>query len=324
MPTLTQLEYAVAVDTHRHFGKAANACHVSQPTLSMQLIKLEEELGAALFDRSIKPILPTDLGKEIIAQARKILQDMQNLLLTSTKVTGQISGQLKIGIIPTLSSLLIPRFLPVFTQTNPLVSLQITELKTAHILEELENEKCDVGIMATPTGHANFFEHALFYEPFYFYCSQEHALANEKQISQDELGNTPLWLLKDGHCMRNQTMRVCSNTKQQSVIKNVSFESGNLETLRRLVEMSGGATLLPYLSLANAEGKIEKNAPQKGRAIAFNQPTPCREVSLVYRRRYLKENLLEALAKSILLSLPDSIKNLRKKNLEIFDVSDFQ
>lgn len=311
MITPTQLEYLLAVDTHRHFGNAAKASFVTQPTLSMQLQKLEEELGTMLFDRDKKPILPTEAGKKIIAQARLILSELQKLKTLGQISEDEISGELKLAVIPTLAPYLIPLFLKKFADTCPKLETHLQEMQTDAILEALEHDQIDGALLATPLGVSTLIEEPLFYEPFKLYLPRKHPLAGQQTVQEDDLEGSQIWLLEEGHCLRNQVIRICSMRKQRPVLKNVRFESGNLETLKRLVESGEGYTLLPALALHQAA------IPKKMTALPFAAPVPSREISLVYRREHLRQKALQTLCSVIRSVLPAGVVEMEKKKVSV-------
>jgi LysR family hydrogen peroxide-inducible transcriptional activator len=315
MPTLTQLEYVVAVDKHRHFGKASEACHISQPTLSMQIQKLEEELSITLFDRDKKPIIPTSHGRKFIEQAKLILQDYEKLIHIGKNSENEISGDFKLGIIPTIAPYLIPLFIKAFSEKFPRVNLHIDELKTSSIIESLQQESIDAGILATPLHEKSLKEKPLFYEPFLLYAAQDHPLAKNKKVNERDLSGNDMWLLQDGHCFRNQVIRFCSLTDNTSFFKNVYFEGGNLETLRNLIRNGGGYTLIPYLFSAGLEKTDIKNHVRE-----FTPPIPTREVSLVCRSNQWRLDILEAIRGVIIKSVPPSLAAMDKKNQVVLDI----
>ncbi len=312
--TLTQLEYVLAVDQHRHFGKAAAASHVSQPTLSMQLKKLEDEMGFPLFDRTKKPILPTEGGRAVIEQARIVVGEWKRLTAIGGKIQGrELAGDLRIAAIPTLAPYWIPLFIDEFARAYPKINLRIDELQTHQILEALDQDTIDAGLLVTPIGQKNLQEVPIFYEPFYLWIRKDHELSAKAKVSESDLDGSQIWLLNEGHCFRNQMVQICSLTKKKSVHRNVSFESGNLETLKRLVERSGGYTLLPYLA-------IPERLPKTIELKEFRKPTPSREVSLVYRRLQWKTPLIEALHGVLERTVPEGLKGLKKQDLEIVSI----
>ena len=314
MISITQLEYILAVDRFRNFGKAAKASHVTQPTLSMQLKKLEDDLGFPIFDRTKKPILPTEAGKAVVDQARIVVDEWKRLSLLGAKGEGkELAGELRIAVIPTLAPYWIPLFLGEFAREYPKIQLRIEELQTNQILRALETDEIDAGILVTPLGNKALQETPIFYEPFYLWVRKDHELADRTRIAEGDLDGSQIWLLNEGHCFRNQMIQICSLSKKKTILKNVVFESGNLETLKRLVEGTGGYTLIPQLALPE---KLPKEIEVK----AFRKPVPSREVSLVYRRLQWKRPLIEALRKVLEHSVPAELRALKKNDLEVVGI----
>ena len=299
--TLTQLEYIIAVATHKSFAAAAKKINVTQPTLSMQIKKLEEELDVLIFDRTKKPVLPTSMGAEIIEQGREILRERDNLyeLLEASK--GEIKGELRIGIIPTLSPYLLPLFVTKFMSVLPDVELVIEEIKTDQIIDKLNKELIDVGILVTPLEEKGILEIPLFYELFVVYTSESHPLWGKNKIAYDDLDPKNLWLLQEGHCFRNQMVNICKEQAQDESIR-MRFESGSLETIKRLIEQQYGYTLLPELAT------LELSDDEYQHVRNFEKPQPVREVSLVMRRKYVKKRLIDKLKDIILDSVPEILK----------------
>ena len=308
--TLTQLAYAVAVDTHGHFGHAAAACHVTQPTLSMQLRKLERGLGVVLFDRSRLPVVATDLGRLLLDQARVILQEAARLPDLRDRSLGHVVGELRVGALPTLAPYLLPRFLQPLTSAHPGLRLVVEELPTAGVLDRLRQETLDAGLIATRDPAPGLVQRALFDEPFVGYVHRDHPLAARAALTHADLSLDDVWLLSEAHCLRAQTVQLCQDrtTAPDGVptcARAVRFESGNLETLKHLVERSGGLTLLPRLALDDA------NAAAAGGAavvVPFAAPAPVRPITLVRRRAYLKQHLVDAFVDALLASLPDDLR----------------
>ncbi|RYZ95774.1 MAG: LysR family transcriptional regulator, partial [Proteobacteria bacterium] len=203
MASLTQLEYVLAVEKHRHFGKAARACHISQPTLSAQIQKLEDEIGFILFDRLKKPVIPTDRGLRYLAVAKTVIREYGKLAQFSGS-DKEVSGELRLGIIPTIAPYLLPLFVTDFTQRYPKAKLIVEELKTESILRALEEDRLDAAILSTPVGKTTLTQRPLYYEPFHLYVAENHALAAKNNLKAADLDGTDLWMLQDGHCFRNQ------------------------------------------------------------------------------------------------------------------------
>lgn len=315
MASLTQLEYLVAVDRHRHFGKAALACHVSQPTLSMQLHKLEEEYGLLLFDRSKQPILPTSEGLVIIEQAKVVLREAGKLDYLSKNRSLEPSGQFRLALIPTIAPYLLPLFLGAFAKRYPEVELLLSEMTTASIIDGLANDSIDAGILATPLPGAPLIERKLYYEPFLLYVNQHHELAALDQIKEDKLDAKDIWLLTEGHCLRDQIVRICSLRGKHGIFPNVQFESGSLETVINLVEQGHGYTLLPQLATQAIRG--QSRGKIKALLKPFAKPIPSREVSLVYQRSQHKIPVIDALTAEILKCLPSGLPREKNRGIEV-------
>jgi LysR family hydrogen peroxide-inducible transcriptional activator len=314
MATLTQLEYLVAVDRFRHFGKAAKACHVSQPTLSMQLQKLEDEYGITFFDRSKQPILPTQEGEAIIQQAKAILREMGKLDYLAKTRKDEPSGEFRLALIPTIAPYLLPLFIGDFAKRFPRVTLSIEEKTTEDIMSALEEDRIDAGVLATPLHIESLVERPLYYEPFLLFVNENHPLLKLETVNEEKLDAKDIWLLAEGHCLRNQVVRVCSLRGKPGVFPNVVFESGSLSTVIQLVEQGHGYTLLPYLathSLQRASKRLVK---------PFSSPVPSREVSLVYRRTQYKQPILDALFGEIQQCLPDELPKVKGKGIEVIRI----
>lgn len=311
--SLTQLEYVLAVHKMGHFAKAAEFCNVTQPTLSMQLQKLEENLGVVLFDRSKKPILLTDAGSRLIDQIQLILFEAKKIETLIKSTQGEnISGELIVGVIPTVAPYILPRLLPVLEKLHPDLELKILELQTHKIIEALDSDEIDVGLLATPLKLPRIIEFPLFFEPFHVLCRKDHELAQYKRIKYSALKFNDIWLLEEGHCLRNQVLDVCSIKKDSSIKRKYKFESGNLETIKNLINSYGGYTLIPSLASDDSGGRTT--------SVYFERPIPAREIGLVYRREHYKIPLIEALGESILESIPTELRKIRQKDLDILPV----
>jgi len=298
--TIIQLEYVAAVARTKNFVKAAKECFISQPTLSMQIRKLEDDLGAILFDRSKKPVEPTSIGRKIIDQAQLALQETARIEEIIKEEEGEISGPFKLGIIPTLSPYLLPLFLEGFIKAYPKVNLIVEELQTQQIIGKLKQDEIDAGILVTPLKVDGILEKPVFKDPFLVYISPNHPLKKKKKVSGEDLLLEDIWLLNEGHCFRDQAIEICSRVKGKGLPrKNLEFESGNLETLKRLADRNFGYTLVPSIATQ------EMTATQKNKKLRhFKAPIPTREVSIVHSRSYLKKSIIEALHENIRSSLP--------------------
>lgn len=302
--TLTQLSYIVAVDRYRHFATAAEKSYVTQPTLSMQIHKLEDELGVTIFDRSKSPVIPTEIGEKIIAEAKKILKQSKHIEDLASMQDSELRGTFRIGIIPTVAPYLLPLFLRNFREKYPDVHLIFEEVVTDELLDLLDQDYLDIGVIATPPDRGNIFAEDLYYEPFLGYVSEDHPLAQKERLSVDDLEVSNLWLLNEGHCFRDQTVQLCKKFRKDKLDDlKIEFESGNLETLKQLVEQNFGMTLLPYL----AKNQIDDQCA-KAHLRYFDDPIPRRKVRIVYGREYLKQNIIEAFKNEMMSVLPEELK----------------
>jgi LysR family hydrogen peroxide-inducible transcriptional activator len=306
---LQQLEYIVAVDTHRHFVKAAESSFVTQATLSMMIKKLEDELGVKIFDRSKVPVMPTDIGREIIEQARITLKESKRIEEIVSHQKGMVKGNLRIGIIPTLAPYLLPLFLQEFLQEHPHVKLHISEMNTETIIRELESQHLDAGILATPLNRPALTEMPLFYEQFVVYAAEGNQLMKKKYVLPSDLDVNHLWLLEEGHCLRNQALNLCELKKKESELHSLDYEAGSIETLRKMVKINQGITIIPELAIADLpEG--EKDCVR-----FFKPPAPVREISLVTYRHFVKQRLIEALKSTIIQQLPKELRVNKDKKI---------
>lgn len=313
--SLTQLEYVLAVHKYGRFSEAAKQCHVTQPTLSMQIQKLEEELGAVIFDRSKKPILLTEKGKQLIEQMQAVLDEAKKIEGILEATDGKVlKGELTIGVIPTVAPYLLPRLLPVVEKMFPELKLKIFELQTHRIVDSLNDDKIDLGILAIPLGIPKVHEVPLYWEPFSVLCRKSHEMTRARKMKYADLKSGDIWLLEEGHCLRNQVLDVCAVRAGKGSQRKFQFESGSLETLKSLVSSYGGYTLLPALA-------TESLAPNVA-LVPFERPVPAREIGLVFRREHYKSHLQEALKKAILQAVPTSVREMKKKDLDILPVGE--
>jgi LysR family hydrogen peroxide-inducible transcriptional activator len=297
--TIQQLEYIIAVDKFRHFGHAAEACFVTQPTLSAQVSKLERELDVILFDRSKMPVIPTEMGEILIAQAKRVVMESKAIFETIAQLKGDVGGILKLGIIPTLAPYLLPLFIKAFINKYPNVRLQVQEMVTEDILKKLKNDELDLGIVVTPLDESGIDEKPIFYEKFYAYLSKNHPLLKKESVKIVDILGEDLWVLQQGHCFRDQVLALCDQSKFKSL--NFQYESGSLEGLKNLVNRYQGITLLPELATFGL------SAEEKIRLRPFEGEQPIREVSLVLTRSYLKKRQVELLYQEITAAIPASM-----------------
>lgn len=286
--TITQLHYVLAIAEHRNFTKAAEKCFVTQPTLSTQIQKLEEELGILIFDRSKKPIELTAIGRKIVHQARNIVNESDRIQDIVDQQKGFIGGEFRLGIIPTIMPTLLPMFLKAFIKKYPKVKLKIEELTTEDIMQRIHEGHLDAGIAATPLENEQIKERVLYYEPFVGYIPKEHRLADKKKLDVEDLEIEDMLLLEDGHCFRDGVINLCKSFKKQTD-DNFQLESGSIETLVKLSNEGLGMTLLPYLHTMDLNDNLKLNLHH------FNEPSPAREVSLIYHKSELKMQIIDAM-----------------------------
>ena len=290
--TITQLNYVLAVAEHKNFTLAAEKCFVTQPTLSMQIQKLEEELKIQIFDRSKKPIQLTEIGKKIVSQAKNIVNESDRIIDIVEQQKGYIGGELRVGIIPTVMPTLLPMFLTNFIKKYPKVNLIIEEQTTEEIIKRLKNGQLDCAIASTPLQDEKIKEIALYYEPFVAYIPDNHFVKDKKEIEITDLNLDKILLLQDGHCFRNGILNLCKNNNYLNE-NHFQIESGSFETLIKLADEGLGTTLLPYLHTLDLS---EKN---KTKLKHFKDPKPAREVSLIYSKNELKIHIINALRDTI-------------------------
>lgn len=290
--TITQLQYVLAVAEHKNFTLAAEKCFVTQPTLSMQIQKIEEELNVQIFDRSKKPIQLTDIGQKIVNQAKNIVIEADRIKDIVEHQKGFIGGEFRLGIIPTIMPTLLPMFLNNFIKKYPKIKLIIEELNTEDIISRLKNGHLDAAIAATPLEDEKIKEIVLYYEPFVAYIPENNRISQKTEIEVSDLNIDDILLLQDGHCFRDGILNLC---KSQSVSSKNTFqlESGSFETLIKLADEGLGTTLLPYLHTLDLKEKDQAKLRH------FKEPKPAREVSLIYPKNELKIHIIDALRSTI-------------------------
>ena len=306
---LQQLEYIIAVDRLKNFVKAAEACFVTQATLSMMIKKLEEELGAKIFDRSKQPVKSTEIGEKIILQAKRIILEAARLKELIKEEKGQIAGELKVGIIPTLAPYLLPLFLKEFMQLYPGVKLLIHEYTTDTILLKLKAGELDAGILATPLADSSIKEQPLFYEKYYLYVNQSEKGFDKQYVLPKHIDINRLWLLEEGHCMRAQILNFCELKKQHASEERLHYSAGSIETLKNMVDNDFGMTIIPELATMGF------TKAQKKQVRYFKSPVPVREISMVTHRTYIKERLIDVFKEVLLSVIPDDMKKQGRMNV---------
>ena len=288
--TLTQLQYTLAVAKYGNFTLAADKSNVTQPTLSMQVQKLEEELGAIIFNRNTKPIVLTAVGEKIIKQAKNIIEESQKMRYLIDQEKGVVEGEFRLGIIPTVMPTLLPLFLNTFLKKFPKVRLKIEELNTKNFTEQILDGRIDAGIGATPLNNFKLIENPLYYEPFVGYVPENHPLYKNKKLQINDLESSKILILEDGHCFRNQMINLCGINL---IDYKFSIKSGSFETMINLADEGLGMTLLPYMHTQSLSSKKQKNLRY------FEDPAPAREISLIYSKAKLKLPIAFALNKVI-------------------------
>lgn len=287
---LQQLEYIVALDKYKSFSKAAEMCFITQATLSTMVKRLEEELDTVIFDRKTNPIITTDCGKHLIAEAKKVLYHARALKDIASNRKETIEGELKIGIIPTVAGNLLHRILPVILKKYPLLKLSIREITTHTIVSQLKTGELDAGILSTPIQAKDLEEDILYYEKLMVYGKSKES--NTRYQNPKDIANEKIWLLESGNCLTNQIINVCSLHSKQ-VNNNLQFSPGSFDSLVNIVDNLKGLTLIPELYYADLPQTRKKNVRD------FEAPYPVREISLVYHRPYAKSRILNALATEI-------------------------
>ena len=297
--TITQLKYTLSVAEHGNFTTASEKCFVTQPTLSMQVQKLEEELGVTIFNRSTKPLKVTEVGEKVLNQARKSIEESSRMDDIISEEKGVIGGTLKVGIIPTVTSTLLPLFLNIFTKKHKNVKLKIEEFNTETLIDKLDDGSVDCAIAATPLNNNKILERPLFYEPFVAYVPSHHSLSGNKYLEVDDLSNGNLLILQDGHCFRNQVLNLCT---LEDLNKEYELRSGSFETLINLSNNGPWMTIIPYLHSNNLSPKDLQNI------IPFQDPAPAREISMIYSKSQLKLPVINALMSTISSVIRGQIK----------------
>jgi LysR family hydrogen peroxide-inducible transcriptional activator len=308
---IQQLEYIVAVDTYRHFAKASEKSFVTQPTLSAMIQKLEEELAVKIFDRSKHPVIPTREGEEILRRAKQILSEVNGIKNFAHELRGETMGELRLGIIPTLAPYLLPLFLKSFREKNPGLTLYIKEMLTEEIILGLKTGQLDIGLLATPLHEHKIAEHSLFCEELFAYANGYAQLADNRPIMLQEIDLSNLWLIEEGHCLRNQVFNLCEMKKLEIKKENLHYQAGSIETLINLVDNHSGMTIIPELATFNLKTTQKKKIHQ------FAEPQPMREISLVVEKDFPRKKLIKQLKTEILCCVPLNLNRRCKVILEV-------
>ena len=312
---IQQLEYLIAVDKYKHFGKAAQACFITQPTLSAMIQKFEDELDVKIFDRTTHPIRTTDVGIEIIKEAKQVIDSVNELRNKASLLNNVLAGTLNLGIIPTVSTYILPSEIFDFLQLNPKIKLNIKEMTTENIIRSIKTGELDAGIIATPFDAAKEFYHDfLFNEELMLYSSDpEFQEKTDSYIVPEEIDANKVWLLEEGNCLRKQFENICQLKENQLKPQNLDFQASNINTLVQMVDKIGGMTIIPELATAQFFKDQKKNI------IRFRKPFPYREISLIYYKPTYKQKILDEMSTFIRKSL-DKKLNYNQKPEEYFNV----
>lgn len=290
--TIVQLEYLLAVANFGSFSVAAEHCFVTQPSLSMQIKSLEDELGVMLLDRSKKPVIPTEAGEAVLAQARETLREYNSIKEVVARIKGEMSGRIRLGVIPTIAPYMLHKFIPDFVQRYPKVELEIREMKTEYIIDALNRDRIDAALVAGGTCGDGILEYDLFDDRFFAYVSPDSPLYNKSNIRIEDIDMRDLILLSSGNCMRDQVLELCQARK--GVPAHYSFESGSLDTLMRIVDCTSCMTVIPEMAV--------EYIPKERRSQVKNllKGASSRKISLAIRRTYVKKSIVDALKETIL------------------------
>jgi len=304
--TLQQLEYILALDKTRHFVRAAELCGVTQSTLSTMIQKLEEEFDCRIFDRSVHPIVPTETGAIIISRAQVICFNVRQLQENVLTLKGSLTGSLSLAIIPTVAPYLIPGLIASFRKNYPGISLKIKEMRTESIIRRLQSAAIDMAILSTPLNEPMILEVPLYYEKFVAYISPDEPIYAKEEIATSEMPLEHLWVLEEGHCLRNQVLNFCENKSHTS-----TYEAGSIDTLVKIVDTNGGYTVIPELH-TDLLSEIQKLNLRK-----IVRPEATREIALVFRHDYVREGLINAVASCIKQIIPAPMLDARLKKFAI-------
>lgn len=296
---IQQLEYLIAVDKYKHFGKAAQACFITQPTLSAMIQKFEDEMEVKIFDRTTHPIRTTDIGAQIIEQAKVVVDSVMELKNKASILNNVLAGRINLGIIPTVSSFILPTEIFDFLSKNPKIELNVKEMTTENIIKALKSGELDAGIISTPYSDAEeFFSDFLFNEELMVYSADEIVNDNKDEfILPEDVDVNKVWLLEEGNCLRTQFENICNLKENSLKPKNLDFMASNINTLVQMVDKVGGLTVLPELAVS----QLQEN--QKDKIHRFKKPFPSREISMIYYKPTYKQKILDELVKSIKTSL---------------------
>lgn len=305
--TLQQLEYILALDKTRHFVRAAEMCGVTQPTLSAMIQKLEDELDCKIFDRSTHPLVPTEVGEQILQQAQVVMYNVGQLKEHVQQQKGSMSGQINLAMIPTVAPYLLPKFIATFRKDYLTVNLKVSEMRTETIIQKMHNAEIDMAILSTPLDDPKLLEVPLYYEKFIAYISPNEAIYQAPELSTNDMPLDNLWVLEEGHCLRNQVFNFCTKQVHQSS----TYEAGSIDTLVKIVDINGGYTVIPELHVELL------NEIQKNNLRDIVRPEATREISMIIRNDYVREGLMNAVADTIKKIIPTHMLDAHLKKFAI-------
>ena len=305
--TLQQLEYVLALEKTRHFVRAAEMCGVTQPTLSAMIQKLEDELDCKIFDRSRQPIEVTEIGNQIIRQAQVIIYQSNQLKESVRNEKNALSGTLNLAIIPTIAPYLLPQFIATFKKAHPTIALKVSEMHTSTIIEKLRVAEIDMAILSTPLDDPKILEVPLYYEKFIAYISPTESIFERTELSATDMPLDKLWVLEEGHCLRNQIFNFCNERPVQIS----TYEAGSIDTLVKIVDVNGGYTVIPELHIELLNEKQKLNLRE------IVKPEATREISVVIRHDFVREGILNAVAECIKEIIPAHMLDARLKKFAI-------
>ncbi len=308
---IQQLEYIVAVDNHRHFAKAAEASFVTQPTLSMMIQKLEEELDVKIFDRSKQPVRPTVIGAQIIEQARITLKHVQLIKELVNEEKETLTGHFRLGVIPTIAPYLIPELLRVHQEKYPNMELILQERVTSEIIQGILTDELDGGLLATPLNHPRIIEYPVYYEKFYAYVSPRETSYENKEIDLDQIHIDDIWLLEDVHCFRSQIQHLCQMKKKSAAAESARYEAGSIDTLIHIVDQNHGITIIPEMTAMTLSEERQEHLRE------FKNLTAVREVSLIVGQEYVRRRMLNELMDLVKNSVPKSMQDPALKSFVV-------
>ena len=289
---IQQLEYLIAVDKYKHFGRAAHACFITQPTLSAMIQKFEEELDVKIFDRTSHPIRTTDMGEQIINQAKQVIDSVNELKNKAIQLNNVLAGNLNLGVIPTVSSFIVPNEVFDFLRNNERITFNIKEMTTENIIKSLKSGELDAGIIATPYEAAReFYGDVLFNEELMLYSSND--LVSDRFVAPEEVEADKVWLLEEGNCLRVQFENICHLKENALKPKNLELSPSNIGTVVQMVDKVGGISILPELAVEQLSDKQRKKVSR------FRKPFPYREMSIIYYKPTYKQKIIDEFVKFI-------------------------